>query len=308
MQVVNPGVGTTTFRYDLFGRRIQKSGTLGTTNYLYDGMDIVEEMDNAEGTLARYAQEPRADQPLSELRSGSASYYDADGLGTITSLTNFSGTTAATYAYDAFGNLLASSGILANPIRYTGREFDSETGLQFSRARYYDLASGRFISEDPIRFAGGANFYDYVRGRPTHFIDPSGLIHQEPDGKLHDDAAGGLEVLCTKGRNRAQDVQWLEQSTAVRALEIEVLGQDADAGHIDRLHAELATLERCKECEDEDKKKSPDIINVAEWEQWFENNKKTIAVGATGAIIIGGAIILAPATGGGSLGALVFVP
>jgi YD repeat-containing protein len=37
VQVVNPGVGTTTFRYDPWGRRIQKSGPLGTTNYLYDG-------------------------------------------------------------------------------------------------------------------------------------------------------------------------------------------------------------------------------------------------------------------------------
>ena len=44
-QVVNPGVGTTTFRYDPFGRRIQKSGPLGTTNYLYDGDNAIEEAD-----------------------------------------------------------------------------------------------------------------------------------------------------------------------------------------------------------------------------------------------------------------------
>jgi YD repeat-containing protein len=56
VQATNPGVGTTTFRYDPFGRRIQKSGPLGTTNYLYDGMNPLEEVDNAENILARYTQ------------------------------------------------------------------------------------------------------------------------------------------------------------------------------------------------------------------------------------------------------------
>jgi YD repeat-containing protein len=46
--------GTTTFEYDPFGRRIQKSGPLGTTNYLYDGWDLIEEVDNAGNVLARY--------------------------------------------------------------------------------------------------------------------------------------------------------------------------------------------------------------------------------------------------------------
>jgi len=44
-QAVNPGVGTTTFRYDPFGRRIQKSEPLGTTNYLYDKPSVIGEMD-----------------------------------------------------------------------------------------------------------------------------------------------------------------------------------------------------------------------------------------------------------------------
>ena len=46
-QATNPGVGTTTFRYDPFGRRIQKSGPLGITNYLYDGFNSIEELDSA---------------------------------------------------------------------------------------------------------------------------------------------------------------------------------------------------------------------------------------------------------------------
>lgn len=52
---------------------------------------------------------------------------------------------------------------------------DSETGLTFYRARYYDPTIGRFLSEDPIKFDGGINFYTYVKNRPTYLIDPDGL-------------------------------------------------------------------------------------------------------------------------------------
>src|ERR1700723_2765414 len=55
-QVVNPGVGTTTFRYDPFGRRIQKSGPLGTTNYLYDGTNLLETTNGSGNEVASYTQ------------------------------------------------------------------------------------------------------------------------------------------------------------------------------------------------------------------------------------------------------------
>jgi YD repeat-containing protein len=114
-QAIVPGTGTTTFRYDPFGRRIQKSGPLGTTNYLYDAGNILGEVDSSGNVVARYMQGENVDEPFAELRSGTTSYYHPDGLGSITSLTNSSGTTAASYAYDAFGNLSASTGSLTNP-------------------------------------------------------------------------------------------------------------------------------------------------------------------------------------------------
>jgi RHS repeat-associated protein len=167
-----------TFKHDPFGRRIQQAGLLGTTNYLYDGMNVLEEMDNTGSPVAAYAQGTGVDQPLSEFRSGSASYYEADGLGSITTLTNVSGTTAATYVYDSFGNLSASTGSVTNPFRYTSREFDAEIGLSFYRARYYGSSIGRFANEDPLGLAGdGTNFYIYVNNSPIVFIDPSGLAH-----------------------------------------------------------------------------------------------------------------------------------
>ena len=179
-QAVNPGVGTTNFRYDPFGRRIQKSGPNGTTNYLYDGMaagaNMIEEVDSSGSVLARYTQDSRVDGPLSMLRAGTTSYYEQDGVNSVTSLSNSAGAVAKGYSYDSFGNLTSSTGTLTNPFRYTGREFDSETTIYFNRARYYDPSMGRFFSEDPIKFAGGSDFYVYVRNSPVGLLDPPALM------------------------------------------------------------------------------------------------------------------------------------
>ena len=176
-QGVVPGTngGTTTFKYDPFGRRIQKSGPLGTTNYLYDGIDDIEEVDGSGNILARYTQGKSFDEPFSQLRGTSTSYFEADGLGTITSLSNPAGAVAQTYVFDSFGNQTSSSGLLTNAFRYTAREFDPETNLYYYRARYYDPLASRFVSEDPLRLFSGINFYRYVFNSPANFIDPMGL-------------------------------------------------------------------------------------------------------------------------------------
>lgn len=181
-QVVNPGVGTTTFRYDPFGRRIQKSGPLGTTNYLYDGPNLLEEADSSGNVLARYTQAWKADEPFAELRSGTTSYYEQDGLSSVSSLSNAAGALANTYTYDSFGKLIASTGTLVNPFQYTGREFDQETGVYYYRARYIDPSTGRFFSEDPVRFFEGPNFYHYVDNNPLNLTDATGLQVQPPHG------------------------------------------------------------------------------------------------------------------------------
>ena len=177
VQAVVPGTngGTTTFKYDPFGRRIQKSGPLGTTNYLYDGANTIEEINSSGNVLARYTQGPTIDQPLAEFRGSTTDYYEADALGSVTSLSNGTGTLANTYTYDSFGNVTNSTGSLSNPFRYTAREFDSETSLYFNRARYYDQNAGRFVSEDSSEFVGGQNFYAYVGNDPINLTDPLGL-------------------------------------------------------------------------------------------------------------------------------------
>ena len=157
---------------------------LEPTVYLYDGKgakaNIVEEVDPNGNVLAKYSQGPLVDEPLAELRGATISYYEADDLGSVTSLSSGSGALANTYTYDSFGNLTASTGTLISPFQYTGREFDPETDTFFYRARYYDPNAGRFTGEDPIQFRGGVNFYAYVRNSPLNFLDPTGMSPRTP--------------------------------------------------------------------------------------------------------------------------------
>jgi len=178
-QVTLPGTGgTVTFKYDPFGRRVQKAFTQGsattTTNYVYDGARLLEEVDSSGSVLARYTQGPIVDEPLSMVRSGVTSSYENDAAGSITSLSSSPGTLSATYSYDSYGDLTASTGTITNPFRYTGREFDSETGLYYYRARYFDQSTGRFLSEDPLGFSSDSNFYPYAFNNPIAYTDPSG--------------------------------------------------------------------------------------------------------------------------------------
>ena len=173
--VTLPGsVGTVTFKYDPFGRRIYKTSANVTSVFAYDRQNLIEEA-NATGTpVARYLQTQNIDEPLAMFRSSTTSYYHTDGLGSVTSLSDGAGTLARTYGYDAFGNQTSSSGSLSNSFQFTARESDAETRLYYYRARYYDTSTGRFLNEDPIRFVEGENFYKYARNQPTYFRDPSG--------------------------------------------------------------------------------------------------------------------------------------
>jgi RHS repeat-associated protein len=164
-----------TFKYDPFGRRIYKSSSTATSIYAYDGDNLIEETNSSGGVVARYEDTQNIDEPLAMLRSATTSYYQADGLGSITSLSSGAGALARTYTFDSFGNQTASTGSLTNPFQYTARESDSETGLYYYRARYYDPSAGRFLREDPIRFGGGNDFYPYVANNPVKRKDPFGL-------------------------------------------------------------------------------------------------------------------------------------
>ncbi|MRS05091.1 hypothetical protein EG832_18040, partial [bacterium] len=173
------GDGTSiSYAYDPFGRRIEKNVNGTITNYIYDNEDILMEYDGSGSLITKYTHGPGIDEPLAVEQGANKYYYRADGLGSIVAITNAAGATVKTYAYDSFGRI-TQSGSIDQPYTYTGREYDTETGLYYYRARYYDPKAGRFITRDPISFAGGdVNLYAYVRNNPVNFTDPNGLFAQ----------------------------------------------------------------------------------------------------------------------------------
>jgi len=186
VSVTNPDGTRVEFKYDVFGRRIEKktviasgseaisSGSAEVTRYFYDGEDILFEYDGSGNVGNRYTHGPGIDEPLALTTDKGVYFYHADGLGSIVALTDKDQTVVQDYQYGFFGDLKDLKNRIKQPYTYTAREYDRETGLYFYRARYYDAEAGRFITKDPIGFRGGMNMYAYVGGNPVNFIDPWG--------------------------------------------------------------------------------------------------------------------------------------
>jgi RHS repeat-associated protein len=203
--IMLPGTGgTVNFKYDPFGRRIEKVSPSATRIFAYDSDGLIETVDSSGAVMGQYTLALDIDEPLAERRSSVNSYYEADGLGSISSLTSVSGSVANTYTYDSYGTLTNSTGTLRNPLSYTAREFDNETGIYYYRARYYDQTTGRFLSEDPLGFNADVNSYRYALGSPLMYTDATGLtvtcIYNQTTGRLRcTDDANGQTVVNTSG-------------------------------------------------------------------------------------------------------------
>jgi len=165
---------TVRFGYDAGGRRVRKTVGADTVWYIYSGGRLVAEYSDVGTQLRRYSYLPGMDNPHAVYQNSAYHYYVTDGRGNVRALVNSAGNTVeAEYRYTPFGDTVSTSGSLANPVRFAGREFDSETGLYYNRSRYYDPQLGRFISED-----GGVlspvNRYTYAANNPVDGRDPSG--------------------------------------------------------------------------------------------------------------------------------------
>jgi RHS repeat-associated protein len=164
------------YKYDPFGRRIEKNVNGTITRYVYDGPHIVTEYDGSWNIKAQYVSTLDIDDPLAVTQGENTYYYHKDGLGSVVSLTDSAGKVVKTYTYKSFGEIHSETGSLVQPFTFTGREYDPESGLYFYRARYYDYRAGRFLTKDPIGFAGGdVNLYRYVLNNPIKWVDPFGL-------------------------------------------------------------------------------------------------------------------------------------
>src|SRR3972149_5130553 len=189
--ITEPG-GTTTFTWDArdrligvetpgtlasfayaFGRRLGKTVNGASTQFLYDGFDITQQV-TPEGPTS-YLRSLAIDETLG-LTTPDASFSSiADALGSTVAVTDISGSTVTEYTYDPFGATTATNPGFPNPFQFTGRENDGLAGLYYYRARYYHPVLQRFIAEDPLGVRGGVNLYAYVRNRPTQYRDPWGV-------------------------------------------------------------------------------------------------------------------------------------
>jgi RHS repeat-associated protein len=114
------------------------------------------------------------DEYFTRTDGNGARHFLTDALQSTVALADGSGDVETEYSYEPFGATTTSGSSTANPFGFTGRENDG-TGLQFSRARYYDPRLQRFISEDPLGFGGGdVNLHAYVWNSTPNFTDPTG--------------------------------------------------------------------------------------------------------------------------------------
>lgn len=106
-------------------------------------------------------------------------------------LADENGNIVESYEYDAWGNVLSikdgsgtvlSQSEIGNRYLWQGREYDSETGLYYFRARWYNPETGRWLSKDPIGIAGGLNLYVFCENNPVNFVDPMGLAWRSSVG------------------------------------------------------------------------------------------------------------------------------
>ena len=169
---------TFSYAYDALGRRIAKSDAFGVTHFAWDGNRMV--LEQRGGSETTYLYHPESFVPLAQVHNGLLHHLHTDHLGTPLEASNDVGEITWRVMYRAWGNVVTEEVTeIEQKVRFQGQYFDVETGLHYNRFRYYEPGSGRFISEDPIGFDGGTNFFEYAKN-PINWIDPSGLSNNFP--------------------------------------------------------------------------------------------------------------------------------
>lgn len=173
------------YAYDALGRRISKTTSFDTVSFYYVGDQMVEEYNNNK-LAANYIYGNNIDEALQMKRGNNLYYYHANQLGSTMALTDKEGQIAETIIYDVYGkpvfsnanNEIVATSVVNNIILFSGREYDSEIGSYYYRARSLHTSLGRFIQKDSLMFIDGYNDYLYVKNNPVNYTDPDGKFVQ----------------------------------------------------------------------------------------------------------------------------------
>jgi RHS repeat-associated protein len=168
---------TTNASYGVNGDGLRMSKTVGgtTTQFAWDqhaGLPLLIQ-DRTGVTTTSYIYGPGR-LPLEQISNTTTHWLHHDQLGSTRLITDFSGTSQATFAFDPYGNLLSSTGSITTAFRFAGEYQDIESGLYYLRARNYDPTTGQFLTRDPM-VASSRNPYAYVNSNPLNARDPSGM-------------------------------------------------------------------------------------------------------------------------------------
>jgi RHS repeat-associated protein len=196
------------YKYGASGLRVQKTvAGSTTTKYYQDGLNTVAEY-NGSNQLQRTYVTPGLDQNLSLTASGNTYYYLSDALGSIRQVLDGDQATQDSYDYQAFGSVYGSpTENVSQPYRFTGREWDGESGLCYYRGRVYHAGLGRFLSRDPLEPRSRSHPYVYARNNPAVHTDALGSTDEQGPGPGKDGLWRGERAIQF---TIVQDVPWPE--------------------------------------------------------------------------------------------------
>ncbi len=170
------------YAFDGEGNRTRQSlNDCLVTRFVYDGPNVVMELNSSNEVVRAYVNGPGMDQPIERLdfingTPRNRQVFHADGLGSIAALTDANGEPVQTYTYAAFGGIRARTGTDLNRVTFTAREaLGDSLGVLYYRNRVLDPGTGRLTTLDPMGFVDGPNGYVYVINNPINWTDPKGL-------------------------------------------------------------------------------------------------------------------------------------
>ena len=182
------------YTYDVLGRRtscsVSNATQTSTTHYIYEGNQVVADLDESGNLLRSYTYGPGIDNILSMTVYGTSAtntyYYLKDHQNSVIALADANASIVEYYDYNAWGYVGVKNGsgnsinesAYGNRYLFQGREYDWNTKLYYFRARWYNPEAGRWLSKDPIGIAGGLNLYAFCGNNPVNFVDPLGLCSE----------------------------------------------------------------------------------------------------------------------------------